>query len=766
MLKSVQYPEHTRKGITPTVKDFPLPRNLRIFGSDTETCYGHAISLQIASEDEVYFTYTEPKLIFDEFCGWIFPRCRPGGVNLCYFHHLNFDARVLLNLFWSQIYEQGGTVAFEADYRGGIILVKMLFGKVNKIDLKFGGTRLQVLDSKAFTQASLDRSLRMFQVPAEKLKSPEGLGKINYGTLSSTDPLRIAFEEYSRQDATAERLLGVKIMEFHEMYKVSPSISLPSYASKVFRRHFLRMGERLPFPPLPVVRAAELSYHGGKNGFYLDKPMVVEDVYEVDINSAYPYAMRELPPITTGQYNRVEGFVPGAAGVYCLSGQRLHKGGANHKYPLVFDHSFKPIKPGQAFSELWHTAYETERILAVPYNIRIDKVWGYVWRPKDGADNPFRRFVDHFYGKKESTPKSDPYYHFYKIVLNALYGKLVSTVEIVSQQSEDEMKKLRELGVDIPEYLRIDQRFDKVLKKYVSLTKLWRAGSMYNPFLASMITGHTRAYLYDLECKLKALHAATDSVKSRTYHEAVKGLGGLKVECFGRCYLFRNKLYLHFSKSDEYCGHKTPPFKYPAKMPDGTPHPKAGQPLVDEDGQHLCKVALHGYKGPLWMLFEGRHDLLHTGKMDYSYLHVVGLREGLRRGQTPCNFIEVPETLKIFEPYEPEHLISFIIKRGGFSMMRETSLIGELRRLSYKETRVRGLVNKEKGETCDMMRAACVEAGFVNPDISLSDFMEEVERGARGEKIYGYNEQYQAFDEIYPEPDELNKDASPDEVPF
>jgi hypothetical protein len=183
--------------------------------------------------------------------------------------------------------------------------------------------------------------------------------------------------------------------------------------------------------------------------------------------------------------------------------------------------------------------------------------------------------------------------------------------------------------------LNVDGVIDPRTKKRIALRPEWTAGAFYSPFWASFVTSHTRAYLYKLETKLHALHAATDSVKATTPHEAVKGLGGLKIECFGRCYLFRNKLYLHFSRDSTYCGHKEPPYK----APDGTP-------LV-EDGQHLCKVGMHGFKGQVHELFTARHRLLVEHRLAYSYEHCVGLREGIRRKEQPCDFVPRHEVLEL-----------------------------------------------------------------------------------------------------------------------
>ena len=64
-----------------------------------------------------------------------------------------------------------------------------------------------------------------------------------------------------------------------------------------------------------------------------------------------------------------------------------------------------------------------------------------------------------------------------------------------------------------------------------------------------------------------------------------------------------------------------------------------------EDGQHLCKVALHGFKGPLHILWDNRKQLVAGGHIEYEYTHVVGLREGMKREERPGDFVKRHEDL-------------------------------------------------------------------------------------------------------------------------
>lgn len=635
MLKEVIVSPHVAVGIKRNHRAFPLPENLRLMGGDTETYHGHPHTVQVATDAGVTVDYVEDETILPQFVRRVFPECRSGGVNVIYFHNLHFDLPVILFPFHRELYEQVNDIELYLSEGGErlpsrwyevpdqkILRVLALFGKVNAARFEWGRhwydggeerfdveTRLYCLDSAAFTHASLSRSLEMFQIPEVKLARPEGIGRTRIRTKE--------FEDYAAQDAVAVRALGAKILELHDRYKVRPSVSLPQFAGRVFRHHFMGETDVIQFPAEAVRRAAELSYHGGKNGLYVP-PGVYDDCVEVDINSAYPWAMSELPDFIHGSYEKVDGFAEGLVGVYCLSGvvdPRM-------KYPLIFDHSFKRVDG--VFEDIWTTSYETALARKDPHII-LTKCWGYVWVPS-GVEgrNPFRDYVSEFYRLKETTPKTDPNYNFYKLLLNGFYGKLVATTE---------QYKMEYVRCDDGEQMavRADYIFDSVLDCYVKADKDHMAGGLYNPFVATLITGAVRAKLWELEVKYEALHSATDSIKTLKPIEERKGLGGWKKEVKGRCYLFRNKLYLHYDGED------------------GKPNRGEAAGLEDE-GRPLRKYGMHGFKGKLKEFHDARRKLLADGGMSYEYLHAVGLREGLRRKETPGDFVMRPEILLLNRP--------------------------------------------------------------------------------------------------------------------
>lgn len=605
MLKKVGLSQKNHWGIGKNHRAMPLPKDLRVFGADTETVHGEPHTVQIYDgKTAPRLFYVKPKTIFPTFWREIKKGCLSHGVNLCYFHNLKFDLVILFYQWRKQFYEQFNDIRFTIPPG---IEVKAIFGKVNAATLKQNGMTVRLLDSHHFTQTSLERSAQMFQIPFSKRPMPKGLGEEYLDTEE--------FEDYSKGDVIVEYHLARKILDFHNEYKVSPSISLPQFASKVFRHYYFEPDTKIVFPPPEAVRPCELSYHGGKNGFYLPGPALIKNVWEVDINSSYPNAMRHLPQMTKGDFYRVKKFEPGYHGVYKLSGWA----DPDRRYPLLFDPAFKRVDG--TFEGIWQTSYEVELMLGSPH-YKFTVTDGFLWDPAPYPVNPFQGFVDDFYKKKEETPRADKaMYNFYKITLNALYGKFISTVEKREIEESDEK-------IEAP--AGFNMAWDDFLKKYVLTKHRHAASGMYNPFVGTLITGFARAELYKLEVKYEALHSATDSVKTLRTPLPVSGLGGTKLECFGPCYFFRNKFYLHYAESFDHCSHLR------------------GQKIPElETGEHLCKVALHGYKAKneigLKFLVDRRDELLENHHLRYDYFHVVGLREGLRRGESPADFVKRDE---------------------------------------------------------------------------------------------------------------------------
>lgn len=673
-------------GIRGTHRPFPS-KPMRIFGGDTETIKGDPDTLQLVSEGEEFFERVDASTIFPRLVHWIKPRLLDKGLNVVFFHNLKFDLTIIFKLWQEAIYNQYNDIRLTAHGWD----VRLLYGRVNtawlKEDLGYWcsgkikgercgslpkeavlfkgeaaycsnpahqdtagrrvfpavkrkyGARFVLMDSAAFCPPgakSLQAALKIYGVPYRKMAAPEGLGKRRLDT--------VYFKDYALNDARAEEALGQAIVALHKEYDIPPCVSLPQMAGKILRHHFFRPDEALAYPPPEAVKAAEFSYHAGKNGMYVERGYY-PDVYEYDINSAFPKAMKDLPQMVRGRYVRARRFKPGA-GLWCLRGERI--GG---KYPVVFDHAFKPISG--RFEGVWVTGYEVECLLGNPdYRFKIQSGWRWIPNKRYGH-SPLAEFVDRFWELKSTAPKG-PKRDTYKNILNSLYGKFAACVE------KRPVLDTREGRIPY------DGVWDVATGVVEASVKRFQAGAMYHPFIASQITGAVRKTLFHLERSGHAFHAATDSIKSKLKLPTDEALGGIKEEVFGGCYLFRNKLYLHFAKDASRCGHdlKAGWLYVPGRLESTleevgdafetgihraterrTGERRFGK--IFDRGEHLCKYGLHGFKGSVFELYAARERLLAEGHYTYRYEHMTGLREAFRRGETVSDMVEREERLAL-----------------------------------------------------------------------------------------------------------------------
>lgn len=176
--------------------------------------------------------------------------------------------------------------------------------------------------------------------------------------------------------------------------------------------------------PAPVRRAARFAYAGGrfevlKFGRYTGK------VYEYDVNSAYPTALRNVPNLTTGRW------------------RHFHDDPGHHDYALyrIEWHNADPDVPGPLFVRApngtisyptqgsgWYWTPEYDLVLAYAerrdLSIRVHEAWSY---ESDGP-RPFA-FIDALYAKRKALKAAGDGAHVaIKLGLNSLYGKLAQQV--------------------------------------------------------------------------------------------------------------------------------------------------------------------------------------------------------------------------------------------------------------------------------------------------------------------------------------------------
>lgn len=585
----LEIPRWVARGIRPNDKGSRMDKY--IYGADTETIEGLPLSMQFYSEDtaceEIFFV--NAKTATDTFLKWVAKRKR-NVQHVVYVHNLAFD---LPEFFWSckdKLVTAGGDFEFKI----GKWNISGVYGTPTFCKITNGHDITVILiDSMSWFRGSLAAAAELFCPGLPKLTRPRGLGTKKF---TSRDT---GFCEYAMRDAVIDYHIGRAIEKIHQEFDLMQTVSVADMAARIFRHKFLTY--TIPQPGRDVIEAALCSYHGGKNNVTVPAGWY-QGVTSLDISSAYPHAMAELPAFANEKlYRRYTGAKVKAVpdlGVYSVSGKL-----AECDWPVIFSHGFKPLS-GQ-IADVFVQGYELNEALRSG-EFKPSKIKGtYYDRDKDHQAPALRAFVEYFYDLKER--ERDPVLRYmWKLILNSVSGKFIQTRKKGSCAFTD-------IDADVT----------------VTAAELV-AGGMFHPFIASAITAHTRARIHELEHKYEAIHTATDGIMTlKKAKPKGSGLGSLTVEASdGTLLLVRNKCYVLYTEKDAQLIKKGKQF-----------------PSSVFKGKYIRKHALHGFQGRVSDL----EKLVATGKRKYTVTKPYRLKDALKRGLTPNLFAERQYTLKVGE---------------------------------------------------------------------------------------------------------------------
>lgn len=571
-------PRWIQRGIMPNDKGARMDKF--IYGADSETLDGKPLSFQFYSEhtacDSIYFVNEKNAAkCFLEWCG----RRKRGVQHVVYVHNLDFDLIEFLWGYHPKLVGPGGDFLFKV----GSWTIRGVYGTPTFCRISNGhDLSITLINSFSFYRGSLAKAAEIFCPGLPKLARPAGLGEKKFTAHDK------GFCRYAMRDAEVAFHIGVAIERLHVEFDLQQCVSVADLAARIFRHRFLSY--TIPQPDREIIECALLSYHGGKNNITVPAGWY-RGVTALDISSAYPTAMRQLPAFSNEKlYKRLRARnmreVP-PHGVYWVSGTL-----AECQWPVIFSHSFKPLHG--KIADIAVQGHELNAALASG-EFKPRKIDGWYYdEEKDHQAPAFRGFVDDFYRRKE-TERDKVLRYMYKTILNSVYGKFIQT-----------RKTARVAYVDID-------------AGTVSTASELLAGGMFHPFIASAITAHTRARIHTLEHKYKALHTATDGIFTQQKAQAVgRGLGSLTVEARGELLLVRNKCYILYSDSGD---EKSWAFK----------------------GKKIAKYAKHGFQGSVHDL----EKLVATGRRKYKVNRPHRLREAIKRGLTPNKFETREYLLKV-----------------------------------------------------------------------------------------------------------------------
>ena len=259
--------------------------------------------------------------------------------------------------------------------------------------------------------------------------------------------------------------------------------------------------------PYTLQELARNSFYGGR--FELIKRGYIGECYLYDLNSAYPYALTKLPDIINGMWFESKKIHSKATlGFFFIEANVSDK---VKIAPFPFVKKNRTICYPSGKFRTYVTLDELQMVKG-DSNIEYKIIESWQFIPKKNCTYPFKYFIEkQYYKRLELKQNNNPLEKAIKIVLNSIYGKMA-------------------------------QRTNNVI------------GNLFNPVIASYITGFTRRQLYDFTKKNKldnhVVAYATDSVacQKKIPNLDSKMLGEMKLDKSATDVIFLSNGFYLFNK--------------------------------------------------------------------------------------------------------------------------------------------------------------------------------------------------------------------------
>lgn len=412
-----------------------------------------------------------------------------------FFYNISFDAEVILKLFGDLLYDYKRTRSLIFNFNGYTIE----YIPQKKIAIRKGHHSSVFFDIFQYYQESLSKAYvhNIGELPEWYVNA-----KNNRSHYTRYYYKRYPYKvrKYCIQDCIFTKQLAEHwIKVFHDAFEFYPQrfISSGYLAEKVLVNNKIQ----IPFfadTPLNVNEFAWNSYFGGR--FEILKRGLIGTAHLYDINSAYPFALANIPDMTKGNWVRSKTIVNDAQ----LGFFKIIANIPDDKYvpPFPFSTNNKIFFPTGKF--ITYCTLDELQACSETKFYKILESYQYVDK---NPDYIYKDFIESIYGKRQAyKAQKNPLQLPLKIILNSIYGKTAQRVG-------------------------------------------YRIGNMFSPVIASQITGKARAMLYDFVMKndleQDVVSFATDSIiTTKKLDINSDHLGGFKYENSGDdVYVLQNGIY-------------------------------------------------------------------------------------------------------------------------------------------------------------------------------------------------------------------------------
>lgn len=283
---------------------------------------------------------------------------------------------------------------------------------------------VRIWDTWSFFMTSAVRAWEEYGVTVS-----EGVleGKKARGTNSYLDLFPDVFDYWAEENDAYVQLMGKLRDSLHSagLY-ISAWHGPGAIASYSMQKHDI--DKAMAQCPVPVNEAAQYAYGGGR--FELFKVgRANRTVYEYDINSAYPYAISQLPNLARGHWQYVDNpteFRRFAVYRVSLKLNPLEHGQMNRPMPF-----FNRDKRGQISFPcvhdgwVWSPEIQMATRLGVP-GIQVFEGWEFV--EDDETDRPFAWVAESYHIRLLYKEAGNQAQYALKLQLNSMYGKMAQRV--------------------------------------------------------------------------------------------------------------------------------------------------------------------------------------------------------------------------------------------------------------------------------------------------------------------------------------------------
>jgi hypothetical protein len=283
---------------------------------------------------------------------------------------------------------------------------------------KYKGTKKlasrTIYDSFGFFQSDFKTAIRSWHVGTEE--EWKFIDRMK-DTRSTFGPITEEVKTYNRMEGVHGIQLFQRVRaEYTKLeLRVPRPVGAGSIASAMFRKHdVLQYYPKYDLLPTEIMLSA---FIGGR--FDLSRVGFVGNVFEYDINSAYPHIARNLPCLRCGQYVVARHYEPEPHSLWLVRWK--NNGTRWSPFPYRTDNgNIRYYENGVG----WY--YDAEVASALLHDSSIEVIGGYRFE-RNCNHRPFQFLEDYYYRRQELKIAHDFGEKILKLGCNSVYGKLAQS---------------------------------------------------------------------------------------------------------------------------------------------------------------------------------------------------------------------------------------------------------------------------------------------------------------------------------------------------